>query len=194
SGELTGVETNNYSSLKTRQQFSALTNPEIVLLNQRLRLYPALRLDAYSDFGTVLSPSLGVNYELLADRLFVRGQLSRDFNPPTFNALYWGQGGNPHLKAEYSRGAEAVLTIKPHLWLGFENIILTAYYNDIVHGIPCHLNACGVFILSNISHMLGRGVESLSELQCYLPYSTQRQLNPSLSFNRTEIKGRRSDI
>src|SRR5699024_10748664 len=192
SGELTGVETNNYSSLKTRQQFSALTNPEIVLLNQRLRLYPALRLDAYSDFGTVLSPSLGVNYELLADRLFVRGQLSRDFNPPTFNALYWGQGGNPDLKAEYSRGAEAGLTIKPHLWLGFENIRLTAYYNDIENGIRWHPNAGGVFTPSNISQMLGRGAEAQTEHRWYLPYSTQLQLNQSLSFNRTEITERRS--
>src|SRR5699024_8890942 len=115
SGELTGVDTPNYNSLKTRQQFSVLTNPEIILFNRRLRLYPALRLDAYNDFGTVLSPSLGANYELIANDLFLRGQLSRDFNPPTFNALYWGQGGNPNLKAEYSRSAEVGLTVKPHL-------------------------------------------------------------------------------
>lgn len=192
SGELTGVETNNYSSLKTRQQFSALTNPEIILLDRRLRLYPALRLDVYSDFGTVLSPSLGVNYELLPNYLFVRGQLSRDFNPPTFNALYWGQGGNPNLKAEYSRGAEAGLTIKPHLWLGFESIRLTAYYNDIENGIRWHPNAGGVFTPSNISQMLGRGAEAQTKHRWYLPYSVQLQLSQSVSFNRTEITERRS--
>jgi len=192
SGELTGVDTPNYNSLKTRQQFSVLTNPEIILFNRRLRLYPALRLDAYNDFGTVLSPSLGANYELIANDLFLRGQLSRDFNPPTFNALYWGQGGNPNLKAEYSRSAEVGLTVKPHLWLGFESIKVTAYYNNIENGIRWHPNAGGVFTPSNVSRMLGRGVETQTEHQWYLPYHMQLQLSQSLSFNRTEVSDRRS--
>src|SRR5699024_8872754 len=192
SGELTGVDTPNYNSLKTRQQFSVLTNPEIILFNRRLRLYPALRLDAYNDFGTVLSPSLGANYELIANDLFLRGQLSRDFNPPTFNALYWGQGGNPNLKAECSRSAEVGLTVKPHLWLGFESIKVTAYYNNIDNGIRWHPNACGVFTPSNGSRMLGRGRETQTEHQWYLPYHMQLQLSQSLSFNRTEVSDRRS--
>src|SRR5699024_6930243 len=97
-GGLTGVETNNYAGLKTRQQFSVLLNPEIFLLNQRLKLYPALRFDSFNDFGNVLSPSLGVNFGLIRGKLYLRSQLSRNFNPPTFNDLYWPRSGDPDLK------------------------------------------------------------------------------------------------
>ncbi|SHE39066.1 Outer membrane cobalamin receptor protein [Fodinibius roseus] len=193
SGELTGVETNNYNSLKTRQQFSALTNPEVTFFDRRLRLYPALRLDVYSDFGTVLSPSLGVNYELLTNRLFVRGQLSRDFNPPTFNALYWGQGGNPDLKAERSNSAEAGVTLTPRRFLGLSSVKLTGYYSEIDHGIRWFPGNDGIYIPSNVEQLTTQGIEAYIKNSFLMPGNWHLQLDQSGSLNRTEITEPRFD-
>lgn len=191
SGEFIGAETNNYSSLKTRQQFSLLANPEIMLLDEVLRVYPALRLDNYSDFGTELSPSLGINYELVTNRLFLRGQLSRDFNPPTFNGLYWNPGGNPDLKAEYSKSGEAGLIIKPLLPVrtSFE---LTAYYYDIKNGIRWNPNAGGIYEPTNIAHAVSKGVEI--QVDNYLQWSPNWSLHikQNAALNRTEIVEPRS--
>jgi iron complex outermembrane receptor protein len=159
SGGLNGVETNNYTDLKTRQQFSALLNPELAILNSRLQIYPALRLDSYNDFGTVLSPSLGVNYALSHDKLYLRGQLSRDFNPPTFNALYWLPGGDPDLKPERSNNAEAGLVYHPR-WLSFSTVTLTSFYNRVNEGLRWTPNETGNYVPENVDQVTSKGLET----------------------------------
>ncbi|MCW9708058.1 TonB-dependent receptor plug domain-containing protein [Fodinibius salsisoli] len=159
SGSLSGVETNNYTGLKTRQQFSALLNPEFETLQSRVHIYPALRLDSYNDFGTVLSPTLGVNYALRKDKLFLRGQLSRDFNPPTFNALYWLPGGDPNLKPERSNNAEAGLVYYPR-WLSFSTVTLTSFYNRVNEGLRWTPNETGNYVPENVDQVTSKGLET----------------------------------
>lgn len=187
SGTLTGVETSNYASDKSRRHLSALANPEMTFLDHRLRFYPSLRLDAYSDFGTVVSPSLGANYELLAELLFVRGQLSRDFNPPTFNALYWGQGGDPDLEAERSNRAEAGVTLTPRRFLGLSSVKLTGYYSEIDHGIRWFPGNDGVYIPSNVEQLTTKGIEAYIKNSFLTAGDWHLQLDQSGSLNRTEI-------
>lgn len=187
SGELTGAETNNYSSLKTRQQFSALTNPELTFFDNKLRLYPALRLDVYSDFGSVLSPSLGANYELLAKRLFLRGQLSRDFNPPTFNALYWGQGGDPNLKAERSSSAEMGFTVNPNQWLGITDFALTGYYSKVDNGIRWYPDDEGIWTPQNVEQITTKGIEAHLKNTFFFGSRWQLNIEQKGNLTRTEI-------
>ncbi|HLR32741.1 MAG TPA: TonB-dependent receptor, partial [Fodinibius sp.] len=187
SAALTGVETNNYASGESRRQFSVLTNPEITFFDHRFRLYPSLRLDAYNDFGTVLSPSLGANYELLSDRLFLRGQLSRDFNPPTFNALYWARGGDPNLEAERSNSAEAGVTFTPRRFLGVSALKLTGYYSGVDHGIRWYPGADGVYSPSNVEQLTTKGIEAHIQHRFLLAGDWQLQVEQSGSLNRTEI-------
>ncbi|NGP86843.1 TonB-dependent receptor plug domain-containing protein [Fodinibius halophilus] len=160
SGELTSVETNNYKDIKNRQQFSVLTNPELTLDSQRLRIYPSLRVDMYSDFGTVLSPSLGANYELFADRLFLRGQLSRDFNAPSFNALYWGDAGDPNLKPERSNSAELGVSLSQTQFVGITSLDITGYYSKVDNGIRWYPNNSGQWAPSNVEQVTTKGIEA----------------------------------
>lgn len=187
SGALTGVASNNYVTDKSRSQFSMLANPEVMLLDHRLRLYPALRMDAYNDFGTVVSPSLGGNYELLLDKLFLRGQLSRDFNPPTFNALYWGQGGNPNLKAERSNTGEAGITITPRKFLGVSSIRLTSYYSKISNGIRWYPGDDGIYTPSNVEELTTKGIEAEIDNSYLISPGWQLNIQQSGILNRTEI-------
>lgn len=105
------IHTNNYANGARRWTNTLYLQSEYEP-NRRLRLFPALRFDSYSDFGSRLSPSFGVNYTLKDDVLYARAEVKRDFTIPTFNDLYWAVGGNPDLKAEESLTAEGGLTYR----------------------------------------------------------------------------------
>src|SRR5690606_10492085 len=84
----------------------------------RLRLYPALRLDAYAPAGAnrriALSPQLGANWRPTVDERFrVKGSLARAFRMPTLNDRYWQPGGDPDLRPEHGWSADAGL-----VWAG----------------------------------------------------------------------------
>jgi len=186
SAGITGAETNNYTRLQLRQQLGILFNPELSLHGQRLHLYPALRFDSYNDFGNVLSPSLGINYELFTDRLYLRGQLSRDFNPPTFNALYWAQGGNPNLVPERSNSAEAgARLILNERWLSRANI--TAFYSRVNDGIRWYPDDTGTFTPENVEELTSRGIELSTKSTVGFGNDFNVTLNQSATFTKTEI-------
>jgi iron complex outermembrane receptor protein len=157
-GGLTGVETNNYAGLKTRRHFSALLNPDISFLERRLHIYPALRFDWYSDFGGVVSPSLGLNYALIRNKLYLRGQLSRNFNPPTFNELYWEPTGDPNLKPERSKNAQAGIAaiLSDEI---VHKIDISGFYNRVHNGFRWYPNDVGTFKPVNIQDILSRGIK-----------------------------------
>jgi iron complex outermembrane receptor protein len=157
-GGLSGVQTNNYAGLKTRRQFSALFNPDFSLLKQRFHIYPALRLDWYNDFGSVISPSLGLNFGLIRNKLYLRGQLSRNFNPPTFNELYWEPTGNPNLKPERSKNAEAgaVALLSNKI---VQRVKLSGFYDRVHNGFRWYPNDVGTFRPVNIQNILSRGIK-----------------------------------
>lgn len=128
--EQTVIRTNNYDGLKQRTLFSSFVNAEYQPFDH-FKIYPTLRLDSYSDFGTELSPSIGANYEIVPKSLYIRAQLKKDFTAPTFNQLYWSTGGNPDLKAEKSYSYEAGVTWKMSLGgNGFVELSPT-FYNSL---------------------------------------------------------------
>lgn len=186
SGALTGVDSNNFASDRGREQLSLLFNPELSFLDFRLRVTPALRWDTYSDFGSVVSPSVGLNYELISEKLFVRGQLSRDFNPPTFNALYWPQGGDPDLKAERSNSAEAGVTYKPDV-AGFSSLKVTAFNMMVENGIRWFPDESGTYGASNIEDLTSRGLEFELTNRATFPADFQLQLRQFATLNDTRI-------
>lgn len=85
----------------------------------RLRLFPALRADAYfSSRGparVALSPKLGANVEAASfgeSALHLKASLGRAFRRPTFNDRFWQPGGNPRLKPERSWSGDAGLFLE----------------------------------------------------------------------------------
>lgn len=153
---LTSVETNNYSSDKQRRMLHIQVNPE--WQRGSLRIYPALRFDSYSDFGEALSPSLGMNWNVWTERLLLRGMAGYNFNPPTFNDLYWNPGGNSDLKAERSAKYELGLVATDAL-TGVGEQRLTAYFMSLDQGIQWLPGANGIWSAYNIKSMRGYGME-----------------------------------
>jgi outer membrane cobalamin receptor len=67
-----------------------------------LAVYPGLRFDYYSNFGTAASPSLSGSWWILP-RIRLRSSLGRTFRIPTFTELYYrdpNNEANPLLKPE----------------------------------------------------------------------------------------------
>ena len=98
----------------------------------RLRLYPALRTDAYvrgaGQRRVVLSPRLGFNVQPLAARpLYLKASLGRAFRMPTFNDRFWQPGGNPDLRPERARTADAGFFLQGHR----STAEVTAFASDV---------------------------------------------------------------
>ncbi len=64
------------------------------------------RYDLPSDFEETFSPNLGLVYHL-KDAFSLKLSYGRAFRAPTFNDLYWPDGGNKDLKPEKGRSIEA---------------------------------------------------------------------------------------
>jgi len=185
SGGLESVDTNNYSGEPGRGLFAAWLRPQLHLQDAALRLYPALRLDGYSDFGWVVSPSLGFNIELLPERFHLRGAASRDFNPPSFNDLYWQPGGNPSLQPERSTRTEAGL-----VWLSdslfLKNVELTAYRIWLHQGIYWMPVSGTIWSPQNVERLNAWGLESrITSESLAGPFLIQ--LGASTDLRRAEI-------
>jgi vitamin B12 transporter len=122
--------------------------------NRRMFLFPSVRLDGYSDFGSAWSASLGGTYWFIPNRMRMMSSISSNFSPPTFNDLYWPGLGNPDLVAERSYRIDIGTEV------GFERSRLTAYvFNNQIHnGIQWLPDDRGRFRPENILALRSRGV------------------------------------
>lgn len=102
----TSVKSTAYNnSDRSRDHYSFRINPFIRPVG-RLRLFPSLRFDKYSDFGNAVSYAFGANFAVIPDNLYWRVYAGSDFNAPTFNDLFWPESGNPELQPEEGWKAE----------------------------------------------------------------------------------------
>jgi vitamin B12 transporter len=71
-------------------------------------LFPSVRYDHFSDTDGDVSPKIGLNIGILHEPLLrVRASAGKNYRVPTFNDLYWIDGGNPNLKPERSVNYDA---------------------------------------------------------------------------------------
>ena len=127
-------------------------------LSDKLGIFPGFRMDYYNDFGLAMSPSLGVNYQFIDEELYIHTQASRNFRAPTFNDLYWPQGGNENLDPETAVKLEAGIGITDN-WIGIGDHDLTFFRADISNGIRWTPGASAFFQAQNYLSLLSYGVE-----------------------------------
>ena len=102
--ELRGDQLQNLEGDRAQRDHAAAAlraaGPPIHVGRSEIRLETALRLDAYDDFGSVLSPSFGLAWTHLPADLTLRADLSDNFRPPSFNELYYINYGSADLRPE----------------------------------------------------------------------------------------------
>lgn len=118
----------------------ALYLQDIWALTPRVSATLGLRLDAFSGFGSALSPRAVLVWNP-SDRVFVKGLYGQAFKPPTFLALYDGTVtlknerqvyGNPKLDIATIRTWEAVLGFQATpAWLIQANVFLTRTRGEV---------------------------------------------------------------
>ncbi|WP_333852506.1 TonB-dependent receptor [Epilithonimonas sp.] len=86
----------------------------------------------------------------------VKLNLSKNFRAPSFNDLYWVQGGNLNLKSETSHQAELAQTIKLKNW----KLFVTSYFMDIKDMIRWLPNITGMYEAANTDRVKSWGLES----------------------------------
>ena len=139
-----------------------------------LRLYPALRYDMISDDIEAvagarpealqqLSPSLGMHFSILPATLGLRARFARAFAAPTFNQLYWREGGNPGLRPEYSTAFDA--GIVHTAGEGLLTTELTYFHHDITDKIVWAPSSGLYWTPRNVQHVRSSGIEAQLQLQ-----------------------------
>ena len=127
----------------------------------RLRLYPALRTDAYvrgvGQRRVVLSPRLGFNVRPFAEGpLHLKASLGRAFRMPTFNDRFWQPGGNPDLRPERAWTADVGFFLQ-----GRRSIVeVTAFASDVRNQIVWAPTGAGYWAPENTQHVRALGAEA----------------------------------
>lgn len=102
--ELRGEQLQNLEGDTAERDHAAaalrVAGPLLKLGQSELHVETALRLDAYSEFGAVISPSLGMAWKRVLPDLTLRADLSDNFRPPSFNELYYINYGSADLRPE----------------------------------------------------------------------------------------------
>jgi len=94
----------------------------------------SLRKEVSSDYDSPFLFSLGSSY-IFNSFYNLKVNLSRNFRIPTFNDLYWEQGGNPNLKPESSYQAE-VGNIFSYKKFTLSETLYFIKINDLIRWVP----------------------------------------------------------
>ncbi len=97
--------------------------------------------------------------------LILRGSLSRNFNVPTFNDLYWAGLGNPNLETEQGWSKEVGISYKSHSTRRSFQAHLTAFDIEMSNRIVWQPQTDGRWRPTNINRFLSRGIETGARFQ-----------------------------
>lgn len=102
------ITSNELIPSRRRQTSLFLSTRHRCIAGTDVIIYPSIRYDAFSDVPGDVSAKLGVNIGVFDQPLLrLRGSIGRNYRVPTFNDLYWIDGGNPTLTPEHARNADA---------------------------------------------------------------------------------------
>ena len=153
------ITSNEVNSVTRRQLSGYVSSEERFDLPLELLVYPSIRYDSFSDTQGDVSPKIGVNVGILnAPTIRLRSSLGKNYHVPTFDDLYWIQGGNPNLQPERSLSFDAGVLFGTQL---FGNIELEANYFSIKakDKIVWQPGANGIWSPKNLQSVSSSGVE-----------------------------------
>lgn len=128
----------------------------LLAITNKINLYPSFRFDSYSEFDDALSYGMGVNYEIVSEKLFVLVNLNRNYAPPTFNDLYWPGFGNPDLEPETAVKYDFGLRYR----LNSSHISFSYFDSTIDNGILWWPDATGNFTPNNVNEINSSGIST----------------------------------
>jgi iron complex outermembrane receptor protein len=103
-----------------------------LLANDKLNIFPSVRYDYFSDTKlNNVSMKIGLNYKILNNKeIYLKSSLGNNFRIPTFNELFWKQGGNKNLSQEKSFNFDIGLIYGFKLFA--DNLFEVTYSNNVL--------------------------------------------------------------
>lgn len=162
-GESDRAASSEMNEIRDRQRLGVFASGSFVInekQNFEMSIFPAARFDDYSDFGSSISPRLGINVKpAAAVPIHLRASFGTAFRAPTFNDLYYGGLGNPNLKPERSVDYDAGIIM--NLDSPLDIFIDAGYYNiETRDGIVWLPKTATIWLPTNYSKISSRGVEA----------------------------------
>ena len=127
-------------------------------VSEKVRYEAGIRQEITDNYDSPLLYSAGIRYKPFSF-YSVRINGSRNFRVPTFNDLYWGDGGNPDLKPESSYQAE----IGNEFQFRQVRFSVTGYYmkiRDMIQWLP---GTTSSWFPINVNRVRSYGIEALLE-------------------------------
>lgn len=153
------VISNNYITSKKRIQISNYAGLSL-FAGAQLKAEVLIRSEISDGSFTPLMPMIGLNYKpLQAHNLFIRLNISRNYNLPSLNDLYWYPGGNDSLLPEES--IESEISIDYSFKIKSHNITFrsTGYVSSVENWIIWSPSDFRWWTPQNIASVLSRGAE-----------------------------------
>ena len=183
------VESNNYAESKTRNLVSNYISLSL-LIGHKINSEILIRSDFVDGEFTPVMPMIGINYQPINTQdLFFRLNLSRNYNLPSLNDLYWYPGGNDSLLPENSLeseiGIDYSFSIKDNHQITFRS---TAYLSSVKNWIIWTPGDHRYWSPQNVANVLSRGLElslkiigKISQVNYYISteYAYTRSTNNS---------------
>lgn len=124
-------------------------------LTQRFLYEANIRKEVTSNYESPFLYALGTQYKI-TDYFTSKLNFSRNFRIPTFNDLYWQQGGNPDLKPESAYQFECINEFN---YKSFR-FSITGFYNKIKDMISWVPNQNGLWQPMNTNRVMTYGLET----------------------------------
>lgn len=153
------AQTKNYSLSPIQNRTSVFSSFQIKNQKSTFKSTISARQEFVSNGLNPFTYSLGSEL-WISKYLKLRGSVSKNYRLPTFNDLYWGQGGNPNLVSESGLSEEfglAYISCKDKFAIEFENTLFNSNVNNWISWTP---DDNGIWSPQNIAQVWSRGLET----------------------------------
>ncbi|MFT3794027.1 TonB-dependent receptor plug domain-containing protein [Flavobacterium sp.] len=145
----------------------------------------SVRKETTSNYDSPLLFSIGTNLSP-SEHYSLKMNFSKNFRIPTFNDLYWKQGGNPDLKPESSRQIEIGNEFKTK-YFRLTASVYQVHIQDMIRWIP---GSGGVFSPENTNQVLINGAELALQYDRRLG---NHHFNANGTYGYTDSRNRETD-
>jgi vitamin B12 transporter len=146
----------NYKGKKDFLNGSAFAG--LVYDSPKTKLNAALRTEFNDGYIPFFTPLIGLQQSLLSNKIFLKSQLSRNYNAPSMNDRYWQPGGNPDLLPESGLSGEAGMLVN----MGSKNEMqteITTHASIIQDWLQWQPGENGLWQARNHKEVFVRGME-----------------------------------
>ncbi len=151
--------TQNYSFSPTRNRISFFGSYLFANKASNFKTTCAVRQEIVGNGSNPFTFSLGSALRILRN-MRLRGSVTKNYRIPTFNDLYWAQGGNPNLLPENGYSEEIALgymACKNNFAIEYETAVFNSNVQQWIMWIPNHV---GIWSPENVQKVWSRGLEN----------------------------------